>query len=357
VAVVADCGTATGGVCSATAEAQAGVLGCTDDCEAESIAVAVADDGATNAVASGFATAVNNSNASNNNTAIAEGTFNGAPITGVIDPAIPGDDCEVAGTIECFTFGPVDTFGSSAVATGNAVAVNGSEATQSSTALATNGVANSNADALACVTPVTFAPNGSGCDATAHSVADANKGVAVSIADATSFNGGSAFANSAQTADGGASATNSLNSAAGGSASAVADGANNVAIANAVGTAGAASQTTTTAISVSAVNSGQFGAGVSQSTSCASGQQTCATANGLALAQSTEGGIAISDSQATAVNGQNAASAAGAMAGTSCQTAPVASGSFVANPDGSFTYNAGMNAGFACTSATSGTAP
>jgi hypothetical protein len=99
------------------------------------------------------------------------------------------------------------------------------------------------------------------------------------------------------------------------------------------------------------------GIGVSVSSSCAAGQQTCATGSGLALAQSTEGGLAISDSQATAVNGQTAISAGGAMAGTSCQNGSAAVGSFVPNPDGSFTYSASMNSGFACTSASSGTTP
>jgi hypothetical protein len=76
---------------------------------------------------------------------------------------------------------------------------------------------------------------------------------------------------------------------------------------------------------------------------------------GIAMAQSNEGGIAIADSQTNAVNGQNATAVSGAQAGSSCATPATAS--FVANPDGSFSYSAGMNSGFACTTAATGTTP
>jgi hypothetical protein len=295
---------------------------------------------------------VNNSNASNNNTAIAEGTFDVVTIVNAGAGQVAG--CVVGNEAACFVE-QTTTLGSSAVATGDAIAVNNSSAVQSSTALATNGVANSDANALACVTPVTFAPNGSGCDATAHSLADANKGLAVSSADAIALNGGTAYANSAQTANGEPSPNGTLNANAGGSAIAVAEGANNVAIANSVGDAGAGSTTTTSAIAGSAVNNGQFGIGVSKSVSCAAGQETCGTGMGIALAQSTEGGIAIADSQTNAVNGQNAIAVSSAAAGSSC--AGPATASFTPNPDGSFSYSTSMNSGFGCTSASTGTSP
>jgi hypothetical protein len=349
-AIVADC--PAGEVCNATAEATAGVAHCSEECVADSNAFASATDGATNALASGVATAINNSNASNNNTAIAEGTYNVVEIVNAGAGNVEG--CVVGNEAACFVE-ETTTFGSSAVATGDAIAVNNSNATQSSTALATNGVANSDANALACVTPVTFTPAGSGCDATAHSLADANKGTAVSSADAIAMNGGVAYANSAQTANGEPSPDNTLNAAAGGNAIAIAEGANNVAIANSVGNAGAGSTTTTSAMAGSAVNTGQFGIGVSKSVSCAAGQETCGTGMGIALAQSNEGGIAISDAQTNAVNGQNATSVVGAAAGSSC--AGPATASFTPNPDGSFSYSSSFNSGFGCTSAATSTSP
>jgi hypothetical protein len=189
--------------------------------------VAKADDGATNATATGKATAINNSSASNDNKAIAEGTFDETTIVAIDPDASGGDDCDPGeeGTAACFGQ-TTTTHGASAVATGDAIAVNNSNAKQSATAIATNGTANASANALACVTPVTFEPNGSGCDSTANSKAIADKGTAVSIADAVSLNGGTAYANSEQTAIGDGTAT----AAAGGAAIAVAEGANNTAI-------------------------------------------------------------------------------------------------------------------------------
>jgi hypothetical protein len=301
---------------------------------AESTNSAINDDGAANVESIGFAVAINDSTAISNNSAEATGfrTFE--------------VDCEDPLAVDpCF-----ETDQSSASATGGAVAANNSTAIQSATALGTDGgdaVAIGNA--IACVDPL-GEPLGSDCTSVANATANALKGAdAFGQADAISLNGGTAVATSEQNATG-------VGSAAGGAAIATANGANNLAVADAIGSATLGGEATTGSIAISNVQPGQFGAGVSKSISCTEDQVSCGTGFGIALASSGQGGIAVADSTADA-NGQDAAGVAGAIAGASCNTPSAATASYVVNADGSFTYEAGFNAGFACTSADSSVTP
>jgi hypothetical protein len=398
IAMVEDCDGEGAGIlgiheCSATAVAEAELIGCAIDiCEVSANAISIAENGASTS-AVGRASAINDSNASTNNIAEADGNrrcelVEEEKVCSPFAKAVANGDAYAENDSDASSESIAKANGDGASATagrscvldedGKPLCYGGALATDDSDARAINKATAEGDLSTASATGNATATNGS--KAQEYGSAEATDGaLSVTSSSALGLDGGSARSYAAGSAEGGRDLNNdgdtydcekaevlpngqpggrclvSETSSAAVSALTVARGSNNSATGVSIGDATNGGQVVSSSNVVSNVDAGVFGIGVGKAITCTPGQVSCGTAYGAALGSGSEG-VAVGLTEGQATNGESVNVNVGAGAGAGCSFAG-SSASLIRNADGSWSYDSHFNTGLSCVDANASATP